>query len=106
MSFYLDLGTLLPKLNIFIFQGLLKLSEGEETIKYWWTQKLEYVEDEKCSYKPRTLFFLPKVYVRFTYISPHFSSWFFEEFLAQNKKNFSNALQSNPAALVMNAGQR
>ena len=31
---------------------------------------------------------------------------FSEEFLAQNKKNFSNALQSNPAALVMNAGQR
>ena len=31
---------------------------------------------------------------------------FSEEFLAQNKKKFSNALQSNPAALVMNAGQR
>ena len=31
---------------------------------------------------------------------------FSEEFLAQNKKNFSNALQSNPAAFVMNAGQR
>ena len=31
---------------------------------------------------------------------------FLEEFLAQNIKNFSNALQSNPAALVMNAGQR
>ena len=31
---------------------------------------------------------------------------FSEEFLAQNKKNFSNALQRNPAALVMNAGQR
>ena len=31
---------------------------------------------------------------------------FSEEFLARNKKNFSNALQSNPAALVMNAGQR
>ena len=30
---------------------------------------------------------------------------FSEEFLAQNKKNFSNALQSIPAALVMNAGQ-
>ena len=31
---------------------------------------------------------------------------FSEEFLAQNKKKISNALQSNPAALVMNAGQR
>ena len=77
MSFYRDLGTLLPKMSIFIFQGLLKLSEGEETLKCWWTQKLEYVEEGKCSYKPRTLFFLPKVYVRFTYISPHFSSCFF-----------------------------
>ena len=33
------------------------------------------------------------------------ASGFLEEFLAQNKKKFSNALQSNPAALVMNAGQ-
>ena len=32
MSFYLDLGTLLPELSIFIFQGFQKLSEGEETI--------------------------------------------------------------------------
>ena len=30
---------------------------------------------------------------------------FSEEFLAQNKKNFSNAQQSNPAALAMNVGQ-
>ena len=31
---------------------------------------------------------------------------FSEGFLAQNKKNVSNALQSNPAALAMNVGQR
>ena len=33
MSFYFDLGTLLPELSIFIFQGFqkLQLSEGEET---------------------------------------------------------------------------
>jgi len=31
---------------------------------------------------------------------------FSEGFLAQNKKNFSNALRSNPAALAMNVGQR
>ena len=33
MSFYLDLGTLLPELNIFIFQGLLKLSECVATFR-------------------------------------------------------------------------
>ena len=32
MSFYFDLGTLLPELSIFIFQGFQKLSEGEVTI--------------------------------------------------------------------------
>ena len=33
MSFYFYLGTLLPELSIFIFQGFqkLQLSEGEET---------------------------------------------------------------------------
>ena len=32
-EFYFDLGTLLPELSIFIFQGFqkLQLSEGEET---------------------------------------------------------------------------
>ena len=35
-----------------------------------------------------------------------FAASFSEGFLAQNKKNFSNPLQSNPAALAMNVGQR
>jgi len=35
-----------------------------------------------------------------------FAASFSEGFLAQNTKNFSNALQSNPAALAMNVGQR
>ena len=51
--------------------------------------------------------FSPKKYMRTLHLYLHnFRAGFSEEFLAQNKKNFPNALQSNPAALVMNAGQR
>ena len=71
MRFYLDLGMLLPKLSIFTFQGFLKLSEGEETIKCWWAQKLEYVKGRKCSYKPRTLFFPKSICAIYIYIYTH-----------------------------------
>ena len=108
MSFYQDLRMLLPKLSIFIFQGLLKLSEGEETISAGehkrWNRSRPKIKSVPISYG---LCFFPQKYMCALHIYTFiFAASFSEGFLAQNTKNFSNALQSNPAALVMNAGQR
>ena len=102
MSFYLDLGTLQPELSIFIFQSFQKLSEGEETIgtgehKRWKRSTLKL----KSVLISHRLCFSQKYMCAFI-----LAASFSEGFLAQNKKNFSNALQSNPAALAMNVGQR
>ena len=74
MSFYLNLGTLIPELSIFIFQGFQKLSEGEETISAGehkrWNRSRPKIKRVPI-YKPWALFFPPKVYVRFTYIYLH-----------------------------------
>ena len=51
--------------------------------------------------------FFPKKYMCTLHIYTFiFAASISEGFLAQNKKNFSNALQSNPATLAMNVGQR
>ena len=107
MSFYLDLGTLLPELSIFIFQGFQKLSEGEETISAGehkrWNRSRPKIKSVPISHG---LCFFPQKYVFALYIYTFiFAASFSEGFLAQNKKNFSNALQSNPATLAMNVGQ-
>ena len=108
MSFYLDLGTLLPKLSIFIFQGFQKLSEGEKTISAGehkrWNRSRPKIKSVPISHG---LCFFPQKYMCALHIYTFiFAASFSEGFLAQNKKNFSNPLQSNPAALDMNVGQR
>ena len=108
MSFYFDLGTLLPELNIFIFQGFQKLSEGEATISAGehkrWNRSRPKLKSVPISHG---LCFFPQKYMCALHIYTFiFAASFTEGFLAQNKKNFSNALQSNPAALDMNVGQR
>ena len=64
MSFYLDLGTFLPELSIFIFQGFQKLSEGEETISAGeqkrWNRSRQKLKSVPISHG---LCFPPKVYI-------------------------------------------
>ena len=106
MSFYLDLGQ--PELSIFIFQSFQKLSEGEQTRgtgehKCWKRSTLKL----KSVLISHRLCFSTQKYMWALHIHTFIvAASFSEGFLAQNKKNFSNALQSNPAALAMNVGQR
>jgi len=108
MSFYLDLGTLQPELSIFNFQSFQKLSEGEETIgtgehKRW---KRSTLKLKSVLISHRLCFSTQKYMCALHIYSFILAASFSEGFLAQNKKNFSNALQSNPATLAMNVGQR
>ena len=108
MSIYLDFGTLLPELSIFIFQGFQKLSEGEETMgtgehKRW---KRSTLKLKSVLISHRLCFSTQKYMCALHIYTFILAASFSEGFLAQNKKNFSNALQSNPAALAMNVGQR
>ena len=107
MSFYLDLGTLLPEPSIFIFQGFQKLSEGEKTISAGehkrWNRSRPKIKSVPISHG---LCFFPQKYMCALHIYTFIlAASFSEGFLARNKKNFSNALQSNPAALTMNVRQ-
>ena len=108
MSFYLDLGTLQPELSTFNFQSFQKLSEGEETIgtgehKRW---KRSTLKLKSVLISHRLCFSTQKYMCALHIYTFILAASFSEGFLAQNKKNFSNALQSNPAALAMNVGQR
>ena len=108
MNFYLNLGTFIPELSIFIFQGFQKPSEGEETISAGehkrWNRSRPKIKSVPISHG---LCFFPQKYMCALHIYTFiFAASFSEGFLAQNKKNFSNPLQSNPAALAMNVGQR